>query len=79
MKWISLKDRIPPQDVYVLVCFFDSRKDVEMEHVEIAARLNSQWVDAANGEVITSKHSFPTHWMPIPDTPKKLEKVETIQ
>ena len=71
-EWIILKERLPPQDVYVLICTYDYRKGIEMENVEIASRLGNQWVDTQDGEVINMKNQIVTHWMPIPDTPKKI-------
>jgi hypothetical protein len=68
-EWIILEERLPPQDLYVLICTYDYRKGVEMENVEIASRLGNQWVDAQDGELINMKNQIVTHWMPIPDCP----------
>lgn len=70
-KWISVKERMPPNSVYVLVAVYDPRPNVEMYFIEIAERMNNNWFDGKDGDCIASKHSSVTHWMPLPDEPKE--------
>lgn len=69
-EWISIKDRLPPQDCCVLVNVYDGRDKVKMSHVEIAYRLNLDWYESGRGEEINSKYGIITHWMTIPDVVK---------
>lgn len=66
-EWIDIKQRKPPNDVYVLVTIFDHRPKMMMAHVEIAARMGKQWVYPKDGEVLNLKYGCVTHWMSIPD------------
>ena len=70
MGWINLEERKPPNGVYVLIAVYDYRPNVKLYHVTIGSRLNNQWEDAANGEVIQMKYGIVTHWMPLPDCPE---------
>ena len=69
MKWISVKDRLPPNAVYVLVAKYDPRPKSEMHFILIAERINDGWFDGKNGDSILYKESYVTHWMPLPDKP----------
>ena len=64
-KWISVKDRLPPND-YAFVVACDSKGENDSEVVYYDCDTN-RW---DNGE-----YSFPfevfTHWMPLPEAPKE--------
>ena len=70
MEWISVDDRLPPNDVYVLVAKFESRKNVGMYFIQIAARYNDAWIDDRDGELLNPKYGHVRYWMPLPDKPK---------
>lgn len=70
MNWISVKEKRPPQNVYVLVTKLDGRKYVEMYFIQIAKRLGNQWFADYNEEEIYHKEGIITHWMPLPDPPE---------
>jgi len=73
MEWISVKDRLPPQNVYVLCAHFDHREKVKMFFIEIAERIGEFWYEGKGGDEITQggKYGYVTHWMPLPDAPKE--------
>lgn len=71
MEWIKISDRKPPNAVYVLVALYDARPKVKMHFIQIAERMNDDWLDGHDGESILRKDSFVTHWMPLPDKPEK--------
>ncbi len=68
-EWISLEDRLPPQDVYVLVAVFDNRPKVQMYSLHISMRLGQAWFDDHNQDDLLGKGQIITHWMPLPDKP----------
>jgi Protein of unknown function (DUF551) len=66
--WISVEERKPPNDVYVLVCKRRRCKDESvLVSVEIASRMNDSWINDHNGEILAPKWGIVTHWMPLPD------------
>jgi Protein of unknown function (DUF551) len=71
-KWISIEDRLPPQNVYVIVAKFDPRPKVEMHFILTAERMGDDWYDGKDGQKITGKGKYGrvTHWMPLPDKPE---------
>jgi hypothetical protein len=69
MKWIPIEERLPPQDVVVIISEYDSRKNMEMYFVDTAYRLGEQWFETTHGEELKQKGSRVTHWMPLPDAP----------
>ena len=71
MNWINVKDRLPPNDVYVLVNIYDGRPKVSMNMIHIAARWDHIWIDDHNGDHYNPKYGTITHWMPLPDKPEK--------
>ena len=58
--WISVKDRLPAENVYVLLCFEDG-PDYAME---VGMYRDNQF---HAGDFIID----PTHWQPLPDPPKR--------
>lgn len=69
MKWIPLKERLPPQDVCVLVAVYDTRKNVKMYFIRMAFRIGRMWCEPNDGEEMKMKNEIITHWMPLPDAP----------
>lgn len=71
MEWINVKDRLPPNDCYVLVALHHCHKKSGMEtyFIHIALRMNQEWFDDHNGENVEYKDRTITHWMPLPDKP----------
>lgn len=72
-EWIKIEDKLPPQAVYVLVAHFDNREKVKMFFICIAERIGEYWYEGKDGQEITSggKYGYVTHWMQLPDLPKK--------
>lgn len=70
MQWISVEDRKPPNDVYVLVAKYDGRSKVQMHFIMIASRMGIDWFDSHNGDRLDPKYGYITHWMPLPTAPK---------
>lgn len=68
-QWIKIEDRLPPNNVYVLVSKLDDRKGDFFVSIEIASRINEAWIDDHNGEILNPKYGRVTHWMPLPDKP----------
>ena len=68
-EWISVEERMPPNDCYVLVAVWHHHKSYPMHHVSIGKRMNSEWFDDHNEEPLLGKSSIVTHWMPLPDKP----------
>lgn len=65
--WYSVNgDVLPEQEQTVLVCYPDG-------YIQVAKYLgNGDFVDISREYVITYRP--PTHWMPLPDAPKKINK-----
>lgn len=71
-KWIPVTERLPDETVPVLVCFdFKGRKTVDVAEL---------WSDGGfhnySDEFLTPegrKYRMATHWMPLPEPPKKGE------
>ena len=76
MKWIDVKKRLPPNDIYVLVAVWDGRSKTQMYSVCIKSRINKVWFDDANGDELDAKLGVVTHWMPCPDDPNEQRLVE---
>lgn len=68
-EWISIEERKPPNDVYVLIARFDGRENVKMYFIQIAARMNDEWIDDYDHTIIKTKTGIVTHWMPLPEVP----------
>lgn len=69
MKWINVKDRIPPQDGTPFLGY--DPKDDEKIYVLIYARATNysdECYREAAGECYFTWN--PTHWMPLPEPPK---------
>ena len=63
-KWISVKDRLPPND-YAFVVACDSKGENDITGV---------WYDCDTNRWDNGVYSFPfetfTHWMPLPEAPR---------
>lgn len=64
--WISVKDRLPEEDVTVLAFINYSVDDAKLERIGSAAYRGKLWL---MGSDIYSER-FVTHWMPLPEPPK---------
>lgn len=68
MKWISLKEKYPPKDTYVLACrgaHIGAMRDVYYYEGE------DIWEDSY-GYWQTAENEGITHWMPLPEPPKEI-------
>ena len=70
-KWINIEERMPPQDTYVLVAYYDYRPKVKMHFIRIAKRFNTTWFDDHDEEELDIKYGYVTHWQLLPDKPTK--------
>lgn len=66
-QWISVKDRLPEEDVTVLAFVNYSVNDARLERIDSAAYRGKLWL---MGSDIYSER-FITHWMPLPEPPKE--------
>ena len=66
MEWVSVKDRLPEQGVYVLGfrpdAVFDKNKITKLGKTQFE---NAEWLFEGIERV--------THWMPLPEPPKQLK------
>lgn len=68
MKWISVKERLPEIDLYVLI--FCPKSSIQIASLQRRCdSYNLQWIlDQPCDEY--SADGFVTHWMPLPDFPE---------
>jgi len=72
VEWIDVTERLPPSNTNVLINKYDPREKVKMNFINIGFRINKYWFYADNEETeIDGKYGYVTHWMPLPDEPKK--------
>ena len=64
-EWVSVKDRLPPEDVNILGAIIECRETVKIIHVDIVSRVDQEW-----GYALNPKHGKVTHWMPLPNPPE---------
>ena len=74
MEWISVKDRLPEIDHEVLIIYTIGKDDNEFNVYE-TARVDNV-TEYSNGKVADWRRDGyssvkPTHWMPLPEPPKK--------
>lgn len=67
--WLSVEDRLPPNDCYVLVAKWHGKEPHPMHFISIGKRINQVWYDDHNEEELCGKWEKVTHWMPLPDKP----------
>ena len=81
--WISVNERMPDEDQYVVFASFYSwgRQLMELDAVVAGQfwngsfHLNSEGLEASNydGGACITLNMNPTHWMPLPEPPKDVE------
>lgn len=69
-EWISVEERLPPNDICVLVAIFDYRPKVEMYFHGMGCRYNHMWTCHSDGKDLEGKGRKITHWYVLPDLPK---------
>ena len=75
MNWISVKERLPPEYSYVIVCEDGNRKN-EPSPISIAHQYGGEWKILNDEDIGVFKewtsYMSPkeiTHWMPLPKGP----------
>ena len=68
-KWISVKDRLPANDTYVLGAFKSTVIGAKYHAVDCKVS-DGRWVMLGNDRVGDTYTDTPTHWMPLPEPPK---------
>lgn len=67
VKWISVKDRLPDEEERVLVAVDSDKSDTKIDTDRMVYR---QWVRWGMSV---------THWMPLPEPPKKPKEEESAE
>ncbi len=57
-KWISVKDKLPKDDEYVLTYSKDHRPH---QQIGFYSTFSEQWLQTSS--------AYPSHWMPLPESP----------
>jgi len=71
-KWIPVTEQLPEEEETVLVArkFFGIKECPACTYVETAERIGDGWVSYSDEyKIARSKHTDPTHWMPMPEPP----------
>lgn len=74
-RWVSFKDRIPPEGEWVLLAFDGTAptgkhgERANETHFEVCYRQVERWLIAANEEAQFVNRYQPTHWMELPRPP----------
>lgn len=78
MKWISTIEKLPAiQDKYLVVCYntyINGRHEITTANLFFTLEGNSKWApddDFIAGHDHQLESITVTHWMPLPDLPKK--------
>lgn len=69
MEWIDVKDRLPPQDVVVLLHMVTVNKEWINYSVWTGYRIKDRYFEPFHGEDLEGKDGQILHWMPHPDPP----------
>lgn len=68
--WISVEERLPETDDWVIVAILDDRGDTPYQYADFG-----WYLDAARCWIINAEQRRDvTHWMPLPAPPKEVEK-----
>lgn len=71
-KWIPVTEQLPEEEETVLVArkFLGIKECPACTYVETAERIGDGWVSYSDEyKIARSKHTDPTHWMPMPEPP----------
>lgn len=60
-KWFSVEDKLPDEDVYVLIV---TKSPKGVRNIDKGYISDEQWVKRGGNAVVT-------HWMPMPDFPEE--------
>ena len=77
MEWISVEDRLPNEDSFVVAArIYDALGDIDAcvcDFYHGQFFLNSEGLESSNydGGALIVMDFKPTHWMPIPEPPAK--------
>lgn len=65
-EWISVKDKLPPHEEYILI--YESYKEMTFEYYSLAYydETKKKFFNASDASDET-----PTHWMPLPSSPNE--------
>lgn len=67
MKWISVKDQLPPKDTAAMYLVYLIPKNFGDAPYEIGIFIHGEW------QLFKKLRTYsisPTHWMPLPEPPK---------
>lgn len=65
MEWISVKDRMPDLNTYVLICLIGALSGNTLMKVDYTLKYHNNAIEWKH----TSENAV-THWMPLPEPPK---------
>ncbi len=68
-EWIRCVDRLPPAHTFVLACGHARGNHTDGPNIDIWMWDGDDWWDDGGTEL--PFHGDPTHWMPLPETPKE--------
>ena len=77
--WISVKDRLPPKDKYVLAAAPSGYIGIDWRYTEAKHNPDYKgWVNCANDRITDSGEDV-AYWMPLPEPPgKRRERYERL-
>ena len=68
-KWISVEERLPETDDFVIVAILDERGDTPYQYTDFG-----WYLDVAKCWIVNAEQRRDvTHWMPLPKAPKEVE------
>lgn len=71
-EWISVEEKKSPENLFVFVVIHDEKRNLCKDYAAIRARINDFWIDGKG--IRRDEDGFVTHWMLIPEYPKKKEE-----